>query len=191
MNKSDLVNSVMDKKSDSASAQPSTAEMGSTLDGLYRRPGVLFRRAHQIAAGIFMQECAALALTPPQHSTLYVIGRQPGLNQAEIARALGFDRATIGQIIEGLATRGLIDRSNSTGSKRDKALTLTPAGRELLRAAEQPVRIMSERLLSPLTPGERMLMIELLLKVTTSLNSESRTPLTVPRAARAADTAAQ
>jgi DNA-binding MarR family transcriptional regulator len=165
------------------SPDPATSAPSPELDDLYMRPGVLFRRAHQIAVGIFVQECAALALTPPQHSTLLVIGRRPGLNQAEIARALGFDRATIGQIIDGLESRGLISRSNSVGSKRNKALELTPEGRSLLREAEEPIRRMSGRLLSPLSPGEQMLLVELLSKLTTALNAESRTPLTLPQPA--------
>ena len=33
----------------------------------------LLRRAHQIAVGIFVQECAVYGLTPPQHSTLIVV----------------------------------------------------------------------------------------------------------------------
>ncbi len=151
------------------------------------RPGVLFRRAHQIAVGIFVQECAALALTPPQHSTLFVIGRRPGLNQAEIARTLGFDRATIGQIIDRLEARGLISRSHSVGSKRNMALELKPEGRALLRDAEEPVRRMSDRMLASLSRGEQILLIEMLSKLTTALNSESRTPLTPPQLAADSD----
>jgi DNA-binding MarR family transcriptional regulator len=148
------------------------------MERLYRRPGVLFRRAHQIAVGIFIQETAHLRMTPPQHSILYAISRHPGLNQSEVARALGFDRATTGQILAGLEGRGLVQRAPSIESRRKNALRLTAEGASLLRAAEEPSQRSSRRLLSPLSQDEQRLLVELLLKLTTALNEESRTPLT-------------
>lgn len=148
------------------------------MQKLYKRPGVLFRRAHQIAVGIFMQEAAELRLTPPQHSIMFAISRCPGLNQSEVARALGFDRATTGQIIAGLETRGLVERAPSATSKRKNALSLTSEGTCILHAAEEPSRRSSKRLLSPLNASEQRQLIALITKLTSSLNEESRTPLT-------------
>ncbi|WP_158213372.1 MarR family winged helix-turn-helix transcriptional regulator [Pigmentiphaga sp. NML080357] len=148
------------------------------MDELYMRPGVLFRRAHQIAVGVFMHEAAALKLTPPQHSILFTIDRCPALNQSEVARALGFDRATTGQIIAGLEARGLIKRSPSATSRRKNALYITTDGVRLLSEAEEPSRRSSKRLLSPLSTSEQRQLMGLVAKLTTALNDESRTPLT-------------
>lgn len=151
-----------------------------TLEELYSRPGFLLRRAHQIAVGIFVEECAAYGLTPPQHSTLIVIDRCPGLDQAALARAIGFDRATTGQVIEGLESRGLLKRQKSRTDRRRKSLALTAEGRSLMRRAAPAILRTSERLLGPLRPSQRRHFVELLLQLTGELNQASRSPITAP-----------
>jgi DNA-binding MarR family transcriptional regulator len=151
-----------------------------TLDDLYSRPGFLLRRGHQIAVGIFMQECASLGLTSPQHGALVIAENAPGLDQAGIARALGFDPATIGAVIQGLERRGLLRRENSSTDLRRKALVVTPRGRAMLRRAQAAVRRTSDRLLAPLAAGERRRFVQLLDRLTAALNGASRTPVLPP-----------
>jgi DNA-binding MarR family transcriptional regulator len=151
-----------------------------TLDELYSRPGFLLRRAHQIAVGIFVEECAAFGLTPPQHSVLIAIGHCPGLDQAALARAIGFDRATVGQVLGGLESRGLVRRESSPTDKRRKTLILTPEGRSLMTKASAAIARTSERLLAPLRENQRRHFVELLLQLTRDLNSASRSPVARP-----------
>jgi len=151
-----------------------------SLADLYSRPGFLLRRGHQIAVGIFVQECAALGLTPPQHGVLVVADNAPGLDQAGIARALGFDRATTGALIQGLERRGLLRRENSSADMRRKALAVTPRGRAMLRRSHAAVRRTSDRLLAPLAAGERRRFVQLLERLTATLNGASRTPVLPP-----------
>jgi len=150
------------------------------LADLYSRPGFLLRRGHQIAVGIFVQECAAVGLTPPQHGVLVVVDNAPGLDQAGIARALGFDRATTGALIQGLERRGLLRREDSASDLRRKALAMTPRGRSMLRRARSAVRRTSDRLLAPLAPAERRRFVQLLERLTAALNAASRTPVLPP-----------
>ena len=152
----------------------------TTLDDLYERPGFLLRRAHQIAVGIFAQECAAYGLTPPQHSTLIVVDRCPGLDQAALARAIGFDRATVGQVLEGMERRGLLRRESSPGDRRRRSLVLTREGRTLMKRAAPAIRRTSERLLAPLRATQRRHFVQLLQQLTGELNSASRSPLRAP-----------
>jgi DNA-binding MarR family transcriptional regulator len=151
-----------------------------TLEDLYARPGFLLRRAHQIAVGIFVEECAAFRLTPPQHSTLIVIGHCPGIGQAALARAIGFDRATIGHVVGGLEARGLLRRQNSSADKRRKTLTLSPQGSVLMQRAAAAIERTSERLLAPLSPNDRKTFIAFLLQLAGALNESSRSPVTAP-----------
>ena len=144
---------------------------------LYSRPGFLFRRAHQIADGIFVEECSELGLTPPQHSVLIAVARYPGISQAEVARLLGFDRATVGQVVRGLATRSLLRRLGSPKDKRNKTIELTQQGERLLRRASAGMARISRRLMAPLRPPERKLLLDLLGSLITELNSASRSPL--------------
>jgi len=156
------------------------ARKAESLGDLYARPGFLLRRGHQIAVGIFVQECAAVGLTPPQHGVLVVAANAPGLDQAGIARALGFDRATTGALIHGLERRGLLRRENSPADLRRKALALTPRGRAMLQRAQAAARRTSDRLLAPLAAGERHRFVQLLERLTAALNGASRTPVLPP-----------
>ena len=162
---------------------PSETDPRLPLAELYARPGFLLRRAHQIAVGIFVQECATFGLTPPQHSALIAVGHCPGLDQAGLARALGFDRATIGQVVEGLESRGLLLRRDSATDKRRKTLALSSKGRALMGRATPAIAKTSERLLAPLAAREREHFVRLLRQLTGDLNSASRTPVTHPAAA--------
>jgi MarR family transcriptional regulator, lower aerobic nicotinate degradation pathway regulator len=147
------------------------------LKSLYSRPGFLFRRAHQIAVGIFIEECAALALTPPQHSILIAVAHYPGLSQADLSRLVGFDRATVGQVIGGLAARKLVRRAGLRRNMRNHAIELTPRGEQILQRASAAMARTSQRLLSPLSPHERKVFLALLGRVTDELNPSSRSPV--------------
>jgi DNA-binding MarR family transcriptional regulator len=111
---------------------------------------------------------------------LVVTSNAPGLDQAGIARALGFDRATTGALIHGLERRGLLRRQSSASDLRRKALAVTPRGRAMLRRAQAAVRRTSDRLLAPLAPSERRRFVQLLERLTAALNGASRTPVLPP-----------
>jgi DNA-binding MarR family transcriptional regulator len=151
-----------------------------SLTDLYARPGFLLRRGHQIAVGIFMQECESIGLTSAQHGVLVVVGNHPGIDQAALARALGFDRATVGDLVQALERRGMLRREGSPEDLRRKLLVLTAAGRAMLICAQQAVRRTSERLLAPLAPRERSLFVGLIARLTDTLNAASRTPVQAP-----------
>lgn len=149
----------------------------AALQELYSRPGFLLRRGHQIAVSIFMTECGRIGLTPPQHSVLIAAGQHRGSSQSEIARLLGFDRATIGQVVKGLEARGLLSRDGSSGNRRKKVLELTPEGAAVLKRAARAMERTSARLLAPFNRRERIIFMDLLARLTSRLNVDSRTPL--------------
>lgn len=149
----------------------------SDYRGLYRRPGFLLRRAHQVAVGIFFDEAVDPSLTPPQHNVLFVISCCPGLAQSELSRLLGYDRATVGAVVAGLVTKKLIRREDSTEDLRVKTLTITRSGKLLLERAAPALKRTSERILAPLKPADREVFLNLLGQVVAALNAESRTPV--------------
>jgi DNA-binding MarR family transcriptional regulator len=156
---------------------PTRGRAADPLDSLYARPGFLLRRAHQIAVGIFVEECGAIGLTPPQHGVMLAVERCPGLNQAGLARVLGYDRATLGQVVEVLESRGLIKRASAENDRRNKAIDITPEGARLMRRVAEAMRRTSERLLSPFSASERKLLMDFLDRLTSQLNASSRTPV--------------
>src|SRR5690349_10771237 len=134
----------------------------SRLQELYRRPGFMIQRCHQIAVAIFADECREFDLTTTQYGILYVLGRSPGVDQISIARLLGLDRSTTGMVVGRLEERQLLRRAVDPADKRKRLLELTPAGDKLLTRIQPVVRKAQERLFAPFSTEERELLVKLL-----------------------------
>jgi DNA-binding MarR family transcriptional regulator len=130
-----------------------------------QRPGFLLRKAHQVAVAIFMEEVGKLALTPPQHNVLSALTANPGCHQTEIGRIVGYDRATVGAVLTGLESRGLVERNGSEHDRRRKTLTVTRKGRGLVAASNAAMDRINDRLLEPLAVHERPMFIALLTRM--------------------------
>jgi DNA-binding MarR family transcriptional regulator len=124
----------MDSLSPCAPTVPENLPDTPDLSRLYSRPGFLLRRAHQISAAVFEDECRAVALTPAQFGVLTVLRAGPGMDQSSLARALGFDKVTVLRVLRGLESRGLVQRSPAPTSRRNLAVALSPEGRQALPA---------------------------------------------------------
>src|SRR5258708_23788525 len=103
-----------------------------TMDGVYTARGYLFRRMQQIAVAIFVEECRAFDLTPVQYAALVAISTHPGIDATRLSAVIAFDRSTLGNVIERLQTKTLLERQPGRGDKRVKLLFLTPTGAALL-----------------------------------------------------------
>ena len=159
----------------SALAQPP-----ASLSQLYLRPGFLLRRAHQISAAVFEDECRELALTPAQFGVLTVLRAHPGLGQSSLARALGFDKVTVLRVLRGLEARGLLAREPAKGSKRNISVALTPHGATVLAQAQRPAEKAYKRLLAPLDKTQQALLIQLLKLLTGQLEDDARAAFVPP-----------
>ncbi len=144
---------------------------------IYRRPGFMLRRAHQIAVSVFLAETADLGVTTTQYGVLYLLGRRHGLDQASVARLLGLDRSTTALVVRKLEQRGLVGRSVDQADRRRHCLVLTQAGTAMLAQLGQPAAIARERLLEPLNAGEQATLMALLGKVLDAFNTTARVPL--------------
>ncbi len=153
------------------------------LARLYARPGFLLRRAHQISAAVFEDECRATGLTPAQFGVLTVLRATPGLDQSSLARALGFDKVTVLRVLRGLEGRGLVQRTPAPGSKRNLAVALAPAGEAMLEQAQKPAEKAYKRLLAPLSPEQQTQLVDLLQALTNGLEHEARAAFVPPEPA--------
>lgn len=158
-------------------AQP--AKTPASLSRLYARPGFLLRRAHQISAAVFEDECRELQLTPAQFGVLTVLRAHPGLGQSTLARALGFDKVTVLRVLRGLESRGLVARQAAAG-KRNVSVLLTDAGEALLAQAQKPAERAYRRLLAPLDRDQQDQLLALLQLLTGELEEEARAAFVPP-----------
>ena len=132
------------------------------LRNMYRRPGFLLKRCHQITAALFLDHCRDFNITPSQYGALCALREFPGLDQLGLGRMVGLDRSTAGLVVRLLAARGLIERSVNDRDSRCKHLTLSSAGRRLLADIEPAARRVQQAALAPLPRARRVQFLELL-----------------------------
>jgi MarR family transcriptional regulator, lower aerobic nicotinate degradation pathway regulator len=148
-----------------------------TMDAVYAAPGYLFRRMQQIAVAIFVEECRAFDLTPVQYAALVAVHTHPGIDATRLSAVIAFDRSTLGNVIERLEAKKLIERKPSAGDKRVKLLTLTKSGAALLREIAPAVEQAQARMLQPLKASDRKALMALLSQLVDLNNEASRVPL--------------
>ena len=148
-----------------------------SLEDIYRRPGFMIRRAHQIAVAIFLEEARESRVTPTQFGVLLILERRPGIDQNTLARLLGLDRSTTGMVVRKLAGRGLLARATGAGDLRRRELKLTRSGIAVLGRIRESARRAQERLLSPLPARERRRFLRLLERLTEAFNQTTRVPV--------------
>ncbi|MCK9507357.1 MAG: MarR family winged helix-turn-helix transcriptional regulator [Pigmentiphaga sp.] len=152
----------------------------SSLHDIYTRPGFLIRRSHQILMGIADRECASIGLTPHQHVCLSVLDRCGALDQMSLGKAIGMDRATVGELIRRLEVKGLVTRSPSVEDSRRKMVELTQAGKAYVTPSEAVADRISNGITAALTEKEKKQLIALLTKLTTQMNHQCSIPLEPP-----------
>ncbi|MDR3494281.1 MAG: MarR family transcriptional regulator [Ancalomicrobiaceae bacterium] len=132
------------EQSDAAAGHDKSVDM----EPLTRSVGYQLRRAQLAVFYHFIHCFADYDIRPAQFSVMVLIDRNPGLNQSEIAAALGIKRTNFVALIDSLDRRGLATRMSTQSDRRSYALYLTDSGRtlvqELLRLqAEHEARIIS------------------------------------------------
>lgn len=102
------------------------------------------------------------SITLPQYRALVLLASRGEENVGVLAEALAIHPSTATRLCDRLAKKGLIERSTSVESRREVTLTLTDAGRTLLRATTQRrVREIS-KIVGRLDPKTRRAAIEAL-----------------------------
>ena len=148
-----------------------------TMDAVYAAPGYLFRRMQQIAVAIFVEECRAFDLTPVQYAALVSIHTHPGIDATRLSAVIAFDRSTLGNVIERLESKAFIERRAGREDKRVKLLYLTKAGVATLREIMPSVERAQARMLQPLKPADRKVLLALMTQLVDLNNESSRVPL--------------
>ncbi|SDY60994.1 MarR family winged helix-turn-helix transcriptional regulator [Citreimonas salinaria] len=118
-----------------------------------------FFEAHHVAGG----EVAVLSL----------IGLNPGLTQKKLAKTVILKKSALTKLVNELEKSGLIERRKEGADMRLTALYLTPAGTERLARMRPDMDALQRRLLASLSPGERVMLFELLWRLIGDLDGSS------------------
>lgn len=135
------------------------------LAELYRRPGFMIRRAHQITISVFQAHAGELGLTNTQFGVLYILKRYPSIDQVTLAKLLRLDRSTTGTVVATLESRGFVARDVGESDRRRRVLALTRDGEAMLQQVQQKSAGTSGTLLAPFTPEERVMFLDLLARL--------------------------
>jgi len=146
-----------------AERRPATsARQRIQLGTLNERVGYFVRRLQVWIFQDFIRTLKTAQIRPAQYSVLVLIGANPGLSQAELADALGIERARLVRLLDGLDGRGFTQRLRSTKDRRSHALFLTPAGRKMLDRLEVLVARHEQHVGERLGSARRTALIRLL-----------------------------
>ena len=116
--------------------------------------GRLVRGALQRHARIWAEELQE-PLTAVQYLALRTLEHAGAVDQRALGEITLIDKATLTALLQRLERAGLVDRVTDTRDRRRRLLAVSPAGRSLLRAADEAQCRTASRFLSPLEPADR------------------------------------
>ncbi|MBC9247621.1 MarR family transcriptional regulator [Paracoccus sp. 11-3] len=120
-------------------------------------PGHLIRRLNQRSTAVFQDRMKSTGydLTSVQFAALDLLRRNPGIDQAGLASAIAYDRATIGEVVKRLEQKGLVERTVNEQDRRARALHLTMNGQDVIGRLRPVVHHLQADILGNLTDEER------------------------------------
>lgn len=93
--------------------------------------GLLLRDANNAFNRLLRDKLAVHGITFSQFQHLRHLWNEDGLNQVELSRRIGIEKASSTSVIESLEQRGLITRARDPDDRRKLNVRLTPAGEAL------------------------------------------------------------
>jgi len=104
-------------------------------------------------------------VTPAIIGAVTLIADHPGISQAELARVIGLERATVGATVARAIAAGLVRRDIATDDARRYVLALTPRGQKMLTALRRRIATHEAHVAGHLTAAERRQLRALLHKL--------------------------
>ena len=132
----------------------------------HRVPFALARRFQQVCNTVLAAILADEEVSVPlAYHALALIEDFPAIDQRRLAVLMGIDRTNVGQIIDDLEAKGLVQRRINGADRRARELRVTPRAANLRRRMRPRVLAAQAGVLTSLKPAERVLLIDLLTRV--------------------------
>lgn len=134
----------------------------------------LARRFAQICTAAVADMTAEADLTPLQYAGLTYLFDEPDIDQNGLSARLGIDRTSTSQLVDQMEAKGLIDRRVNGADRRGRLLRLTARGTKLRERLRPKAHLVQAKLLAALTPTEREILLELLVRVIEANEAHAR-----------------
>ncbi|MDX6381334.1 MAG: hypothetical protein QOI57_2358 [Rubrobacteraceae bacterium] len=144
-----------------------------TTDVLESRIGYQLKRAEHALRLEMDGALRDVGLTTPQYAALSVLGDEPGLSGAELARRCFVTPQTMNAIVVNLEAAGLLLRRSHPEHGRVLQAYLTAAGEELVSRAHEMVEAIETRMLAGLNPEDRLQLLNALRSCVDSLEAKA------------------
>jgi DNA-binding MarR family transcriptional regulator len=125
-------------------------------------PTWLISRAYAHSRRLLVEGFASAGVRGYHYRLLAALEEFGPASQAALGRRTSIDRSDVVAVLNDLAARGLIERAPDPDDRRRNVITITPAGTEQLRALDEVVAGVQEKLLAPLSPPDRTRLVRLL-----------------------------
>lgn len=149
---------------DSPAEEASTTSAYGNTYVLGEQIGYFLRQANQRHVAIFA-DLITEKLTTTQWAALVKLKDLQPCSQGNLGRETAMDMATIKGVVDRLVKRGLVNTAPDAVDARRLVLTLTQEGEDTITRNLSQALDVSHRTLGPLSPAERMMLIELLQKI--------------------------
>jgi DNA-binding MarR family transcriptional regulator len=167
------------RASKGAKDAPQALPTGADPSRMWTRPGFLIRRLHQIHYGLFLEECGPSTITPLQFGMLTVLTEHPaGIDISALAFQMGTDRSNTADVARRLARRGYIKQETARDDRRKVVSRITKEGRAFLKKMEPFMHKSQERLLRPLSSGQRLALMAAMRILVRTYNDKGRAKMT-------------
>jgi DNA-binding MarR family transcriptional regulator len=113
----------------------------------------------------FQQHLGPLDLKAVEFSILVLVASNPQVNQKQLGESLDVSAPNMAITLDRMVDKGWVERVRSTADRRAQLIHLTSKGRRLVERAEGVAATMEHEAVAMLSRAERLLLIELLLKV--------------------------
>jgi len=130
-------------------------------------PTAIARRFHQMCAARTAEVVGEFGLTPLQCGVMVHLApiTGDGIEQNVLADRINVDRNTASLLVEHLVKMGIVARQLNGADRRVRLLSLTAKGKKLHSRLRPALSAVNDDILSPITRGERKLLMDLLIRV--------------------------
>lgn len=124
--------------------------------------GYALRRAQIAIYRDLFATIGEFGFTPQLFAALVLVDRNPALNQTDLGRVMGVNRAAAMALVNRLESLELVEREASKADKRANTVRLTRRGRGRLATLVEKVQAHDRRVSKNLNPGDLATLRDLL-----------------------------
>jgi DNA-binding MarR family transcriptional regulator len=150
---------------DTAASPGSSSVRQLDQSWLMSQLGYVTQRVSNRLKKSFASHPADVGLTAFEYSLMALINANKDVNQKQLGQALELSASSLTVILDRLVERGMVRRVRGIEDRRATFIHLTAGGAKLVHRGTQVAVETNAEAMQELSPGERMLLLELLQKI--------------------------